>query len=74
MEILDFKGLKCPLPILKTKKVLATKSQGERISVLTTDKSSPVDFSQFCKQTGHILVSCEEINDSEYFQILIEHK
>ncbi|MDO4998503.1 MAG: sulfurtransferase TusA family protein, partial [Neisseria sp.] len=34
--VLDLRGLKCPLPILRTKKALATLQQGDVLRVLAT--------------------------------------
>ena len=52
----DACGLKCPLPILRTKKALATLGGGERVEVLSTDPTSVRDFEAFCRQAGHTLV------------------
>jgi TusA-related sulfurtransferase len=41
---LDVKGLKCPLPILRTKKALSEMSPGEVLHVLATDPGSVKDF------------------------------
>lgn len=56
----DACGLKCPLPILRTKKALATLAGGERVEVLTTDPTSVRDFEAFCRQAGHALVEWQE--------------
>ena len=46
---LDLKGLRCPLPILKTKKALAQMQAGEVLTVLATDGGAPGDFEAFCR-------------------------
>lgn len=58
---LDACGLKCPLPILRTKKALATLSGGERLEVLATDPTALKDFEAFCRQTGHSLVEWDDM-------------
>lgn len=65
----DARGLKCPLPILRTKKALAGLSAGEQLEVLSTDPTSPADFEAFCRQAGHTLVSWEE-SDGDYRLLL----
>ena len=40
MKKLDLRGLKCPLPVLKTRKVLAGMAPGEQIEVACTDPLS----------------------------------
>ena len=39
-KTLDTKGLACPLPILKTKKVLSELPKGAQLEVLATDPGS----------------------------------
>lgn len=53
---LDTRGLNCPLPILKTKKMLAEMQTGEVLRVVSTDPGSMRDFQAFARQTGNELV------------------
>ena len=53
---LDTRGLNCPLPILKTKKMLADMHSGEVLRVVSTDPGSVRDFQAFARQTGNELV------------------
>ncbi|PWV58339.1 sulfurtransferase TusA family protein [Plasticicumulans acidivorans] len=53
---LDAAGLQCPLPILKTKKALATLQPGQVLLVITTDPGSVRDFEAYARQTGHELL------------------
>jgi len=57
---LDTKGMKCPLPILKTKKALQQLEAGELLKIEATDPSSVDDFSVFCNTGGHELVESSE--------------
>ncbi|MEM7540282.1 MAG: sulfurtransferase TusA family protein [Pseudomonadota bacterium] len=66
---LDTKGLNCPLPILKTKKELASMSAGQTIHVIATDPGSVGDFEAFCQQTGHLLIESTVVDDSFHFHI-----
>ena len=59
---LDTKGFNCPLPVLKTKKVMKNLAAGERITVLATDPSSVKDFEAFYQATGDRLVDSSEEN------------
>ncbi len=47
---LDVRGLKCPMPIIKAKKELATLALGEILKVLATDKGSVLDFQGWARQ------------------------
>ena len=69
---LDLQGLKCPLPILRTKKALANMASGDIITVLATDTGAPDDFAAFCKHTGHELLESNTEND--VFTLIIKHK
>lgn len=72
MELLDLKGLKCPLPILRTKKALANLASDTVITVLATDPSAPDDFIAFCKHTGHELL--ESTEQEGVFKLVIKRK
>ena len=60
MEILlilkhDFTGLKCPLPVLKAKRVLKQLKKGEKVVFISDDPASPIDFSHFSENEGYDL-------------------
>jgi tRNA 2-thiouridine synthesizing protein A len=57
---LDVRGLNCPLPILRAKKVLGDLSAGQVLKVVATDPGSVKDFQAFCKQTGNELLEHSE--------------
>jgi tRNA 2-thiouridine synthesizing protein A len=59
-ELLDLKGLKCPLPVLRAKKALKGMAPGAVLEVLATDPGSAKDFQAFCETTGNDLVSWSE--------------
>ena len=52
----DFRGLKCPLPVLKTKRALKEVGEGEIIEVLADDPAANLDFKHFCEVSGNILI------------------
>jgi tRNA 2-thiouridine synthesizing protein A len=60
MQVLDVKGLSCPLPILRTKKMLKNVGVGELLKVIATDPGSVKDMGVFCQQTGNELVESGE--------------
>ena len=71
-QVLDAKGMNCPLPILKTKKALQTMQPGALLEVLATDAGSVADFESFCKQTGNQLVSSTK--EGEVFKFVLKRK
>ena len=58
--ILDTKGLKCPLPVLKARKAMRDVPAGGVLRVLATDPGAVKDFEHFCKTTGHQLLACRD--------------
>lgn len=69
-QLLDAKGLNCPLPILKAKKALKNVPVGGSLEVLATDPGSVADFEAFCRATGNELV--ESTVDSNVFRFVIK--
>lgn len=61
-QLLDTKGLNCPLPILKAKKSLATMQSGQTLEVHSTDPGSVKDFEALCRQTRHKLLDSNREN------------
>jgi tRNA 2-thiouridine synthesizing protein A len=57
---LDVCGLKCPMPILRTKKALADMASGEVLEIVVTDPAAPDDFAAFARQTGHALLHVQD--------------
>lgn len=62
-ETLDFRGLRCPLPVLKARKALKAMAAGTQVTVLVTDPSAPQDFQDFCQITGHEWQGMEGLAD-----------
>ena len=57
---LDVQGMKCPLPILRTKKSLSEMDSGQVLHVLATDPGAARDFRAFAKHTGNQLLEVLE--------------
>lgn len=66
---IDTSGLNCPLPLLKTKKALATMSEGERLRVIATDPGAFIDIPVYCEISNHKLIDSSE-SDNELIFIL----
>ena len=67
-EIVDCRGLKCPLPVLKTEKRLGQVTAGTRVVVLATDPIAKIDIPLFCTQHGH---ACEMSLEGEVMRFAI---
>jgi tRNA 2-thiouridine synthesizing protein A len=59
-QLLDAKGLNCPLPILKARKALQLVPAGGTLEILSTDPGSVADFQAFCRITGNTLLEQTE--------------
>ena len=56
----NFVGLKCPLPVLKTKKELKNLTSGQIIEVISDDIGSLKDVPALLHKTGDELISTNE--------------
>ena len=54
---LDLLGLKCPLPVMRTRRHLRELAPGTVIEVETTDPLAVIDIPHFCRSEGHELVA-----------------
>lgn len=66
---LDFKGLACPLPLLKMKLALKQLEPGQVIYVETSDSGSWQDFHKFAEITDNELISAEQCDAHYQFVI-----
>ena len=68
-RVLDAKGLLCPLPVLKARKVMKDMAPGSVLRVLATDPGAPKDFVAFCRTTGNTLLSSIEADGAFVVEI-----
>ena len=66
----DFRGLKCPLPVLKARRTLSRISSGVKAEFLADDPAFPLDMAHFCETEGHRLLQSETVGD--VFSFLVE--
>jgi tRNA 2-thiouridine synthesizing protein A len=57
--MIDLRGLKCPLPVLRTRKALAASLPGDVLRVECTDPLASIDIPNLLKQTGDTLEHTE---------------
>lgn len=68
-RIVNLRGLKCPLPALRTRKVLTGMAAGDVIVVECTDPLSAIDIPNLINQTGDVLEGTDKANDVLRFRI-----
>ena len=72
--VLDLRGLKCPLPVLRARKHLASREQGDVVTVMTTDPLAVIDIPHMCHEDGHDF-KMQKTGDAEHqFQITVKQK
>ena len=54
---MDLRGLKCPLPALRTRKALSAMLKGDVLVIECTDPLAAVDIPNLINQTGDVLES-----------------
>ena len=67
--VLDLRGLKCPLPVLRTRKELRAMQPARCIWVETTDPLSVIDIPHYCREDGHALLEFQERDGVRRFLI-----
>jgi tRNA 2-thiouridine synthesizing protein A len=66
---LNLRGLKCPLPALKTRKALTRLASGDELVVECTDPLSGVDIPNLLRETGDALLDTQKKPDLIVFRI-----
>ena len=62
---LDCFGLLCPMPVIKTAKIMKELKVGQVLEVLATDEGIKLDMPAWCKSTGQEFLGVEE-KEGEY--------
>jgi tRNA 2-thiouridine synthesizing protein A len=58
--IIDTKGMKCPLPVLKARKAMKSLAPSGTMEVFATDPGAAKDFEHFCQVTGATMIEARE--------------
>jgi len=53
VDLLDARGLYCPLPVLRTRERLEALPAGSRLDVVADDPLVRLDMQAFCAREGH---------------------
>lgn len=66
---LDLSGLKCPLPVLRTRKALKSLRPGDRLEVVCTDPLAAIDLPHLILETGDRIEIVKHDTDGIVFLI-----
>ena len=67
---IDATGLRCPLPVLKFKKLDKLLPGGAVVRVIATDPDSVKDFTVLCQMKGYQILEIDQVEDT--FVIVIQ--
>jgi tRNA 2-thiouridine synthesizing protein A len=68
-QTLDLRGLRCPLPALKARKVLAKLVPGDALVLECTDPLTAIDIPNLLRETGDVLEADAREQDVFVFRI-----
>lgn len=68
-QVLDCRGLACPMPILKTRRALEGMQVGQVLKMMATDPGSVKDIEAFTRKTGYYLMESERVDGTFVFYI-----
>ena len=68
-KTINLRGLKCPLPTLRTRKLLAGLSSGDIIVIECTDPLAAIDIPNLLRETGDTLEGSQRTDDILTFRI-----
>lgn len=71
-KTVDYKGLFCPMPIVKISRAIKEIEVGQVLEMLADDPGSKPDMQAWARQTGHELVSMVE--ESGLFKFYVRRK
>lgn len=71
-EVLDCKGLMCPMPIVKLAKKMKEMKVGDVLELVADDIGSKEDVPAWCKRTGNELLETKE--EGGVFRFFIRKK
>ena len=67
--VIDVRGLKCPLPVLKAERRMQSFASGRRFLIVATDPMAAVDIPHFCNEKGHTLLASAQEGRELRFEI-----
>ena len=68
-KTLDARGLKCPMPVVKTSQEIKSIGVGGTLLVIATDPGSMADIQAWTKSTGNELLKMERVDKEFRFLI-----
>ena len=67
--IVDARGIKCPLPVLKARKKIRCIPKGSRLRILCTDPLAEIDIPHMVSTDGHAIIDRGESDGVIWFLV-----
>ena len=71
-EVLNARGLLCPMPVIKTQNTIKTLSSGDTLLVISTDPGVKQDIPTWCRINGHEVLEIKEEELEIIISILVK--
>ena len=71
-QLVDARGLACPMPIVKTAQAMKGLASSQMLEVLATDAGSVRDFQAWSRSTGNVLIEMTE--EAGTYRFLLQKK
>jgi TusA-related sulfurtransferase len=68
-DVLDARGLLCPMPVVKTAKAVKALTPGQVLKLIATDRGSIADIPAWAGSTGNELLEWHEEGDTIVFYV-----
>ena len=68
-DVIDARGLMCPLPVLRLGKALRGLTEGTVVQILADDPVAVIDIPNFCREAGHELLAQSDVGDHQTYTI-----
>ena len=60
---LDVSGHKCPIPVLRLRRIMENIKNGDCVELKATDPMTLIDVPNFCREGGHRVETVTELDD-----------
>ena len=63
---LDVRGLNCPVPVMRMRKILETMTSGQTLRVLSSEPGSVPDINAYVKSSGDTLLESKKTPEGDF--------
>lgn len=67
--VVDARGLRCPLPVIRLAQVVRAEPAPTRVTVLATDPAAAHDIPAWCRMRGHRYLGARDLGDHTAYDV-----